>query len=79
MAYIVNEIPVLSRTDVIARKLTCMLNKDIKKRCKNSKAEPIQRQIENAAKVKQGFEAETKKTEDAIKESEAAKAYYGLK
>ena len=79
MAYIVNEIRVVSRSSRYSNKLTRMLNNDIKKRTKVNNAKMLKKRILGAANRKQELTNEVIRTENVIKESEAAKAYFGLK
>ena len=79
MAYILNEINVFSRDSMYAKRLTCMLNKDIKNRAKAKNIKAVEKRLNNAANAKQALENNTKRTNDVIKESAASKAYFNLK
>ena len=84
MAHIVNRIPIMTRDEAFAKRLTSVLKQDIKKRELQAKRlndapKRIQNNIESASKAKQRLDAELKLNNDIIKESEAAKAYNGIK
>ncbi len=79
MAYVLNNIPVMTRDAAFAKRLTCMLEKNIKCPKSMRNRDSIEQKLENAAKVKHSLDNANKLRNDIIKESEAAKAYNGIK
>jgi hypothetical protein len=80
MAYVIKNIPIMAQGNASIKTFTCMPQSEAKM-CKKHiyNAEAIQQRLEVAAKIKQTLEKENAKQNDIIKESEAAKAYFGIK